>query len=288
MDNNIVTRDKYSYLMVKKVLNSVYNYLDINQKTFNEAIKIDEQDGHLINFEELKRIIKKYTEYKEVLTDDDIKSQKTDGIGNVAVVYDGRPEILIEMVVKCLYTNNNITLFPELGTATSKCILEIFDGSMKEIGYNNNVIQYEENIEELYNNQSNYDVAVFIGDIFEYSKFKKRFNKDIIYSGFGSVQVFCDNEYFEDIIEKMNEYCFENSLSIISHEETDIDEIIKKMNKITVIDCVAIFTKDSKKALQLIKNIKAHKIFVNTYPLDNYSFEFDETKLLLNKQIITG
>ena len=47
-----------------------------------------------------------------------------------------------------------------------------------------------------------------------------------------------------------------------------------------------LFTKNSKKAIELIKNVKANKIFVNTYPFENYEFEFDEKKLLIKKQII--
>ena len=62
---------------------------------------------------------------------------------------------------------------------------------------------------------------------------------------------------------------------------------IKKINEIAITDTVAIFTKNSKKAIELIKNVKANKIFVNKYPFENYEFEFDEKKLLIKKQIIT-
>ena len=37
---------------------------------------------------------------------------------------------------------------------------------------------------------------------------------------------------------------------------------------------------------RMTKNVKANKIFVNTYPFENYEFEFDEKKLLIKKQII--
>ena len=282
------TEDIYSFIKIKKVLNSVYKSLESNKNPLSKAIRIDEEDGNSFELESLKIIVKKYLDYKEVITEEDIKSQRVNGMGNVAVVYDGRPEIAIEMAIKCLLTNNNVTFFPNLDIATTNCILKIFEESMKEIGYNCTVIKCIDDTEELYDNQDDYDLAVVIGDKYEYYKFKQRFLKDVVYCGFGSIGVYCDNDYFEDEVNKIREFIFNNNYVLNYYDEEDINEAIQGINDVTVTDRFAIYTKDSKKALQLIKNIKAHKIFVNTYPLDNYTFEFDETKLLLKKQIITG
>lgn len=282
------TEDMYSFIKIKKVLDSVYKSLESNKNTIEKMIKLDSEDGNELDFEKLKSIVKKYLDYKEIIKEEDIKSQRINGIGNVAVVYDGRPDTTIEMAIKCLLTNNNVTFFPNLDMATTKCVLKIFEESMKEIGYNNTVIKCIDDTEELYDNQDDYDVAVLIGDKYEYYKFKQRFKKDTIYCGFGSIEVYCDDEFFEDEIDKINEFVFNNNYVMNYYDEKDITEAIKNINDATIIDTVVIFTKDSKKALHLVKNIKARKIYVNTFPFDNYTFEFDETKLLLKKQIITG
>lgn len=48
---------------------------------------------------------------------------------------------------------------------------------------------------------------------------------------------------------------------------------------------MAIFTKDSKKATELIYKLKADKIFINKNPFEEYKFELNEEDLLMKKII---
>lgn len=282
---SLSNKNTYNISKIRKIVNSVYKNLDYNKSTLEEAIEKDDEDGNTIELDEIKAIVKKYLEYKEIVTDEDIKSQKVDGIGNVAVVYDGRPEIMVEMAIKALFTNNNMVFFPILNMATTQCIHTIFSETMKEIGYTG-CIDYGKK-DELFENKDYFNLAVFIGDKFEYYKFKKKFEKDIIYSSFGFIQIFSDDEFFDKEIDKINDYVFNNNYVAMFYDDEDVKEVIKQINDIAITDMVVIFTKKSKKAVELIKNIKAHKIYVNKYPFDKYKFEFDEKKLLIKKQIIT-
>lgn len=286
MDRKILLeKDIYNNIKIKELINNILKNIEVNKNILQEAIKRDTENGNAIELNKIKDIVKKYTNYKEILTAEDIKSQKVDGIGNIAVVYSGTPDIMVDMAIKAIITNNNIVFFPNLVWATTECMTTIFNESMKSIKYK--VCIANEEIEELYKNQELFDVAVFIGDKYEYYKFKQKFKKDIIYNSYGSIQIYSDNDYFENILKQIDEYVYNNNLVSFYYENENIEEAIKKINEIAITDTVAIFTKNSKKAIELIKNVKANKIFVNKYPFENYEFEFDEKKLLIKKQIIT-
>ena len=287
MNNEIsLERNTYNVITVKRIINSILKNLDYNKKILEDAIAKDKKFSlQNIEIEQIKNIVKKYVNYKEILTQEDIKNHILDGIGNVAVVYEGNPYITVEMALKALYTHNNMIFFPNINSSFNTCLLTIFNESMKEYNYNIGFVIRE--LEDIYINEKLLDIAIFIGNKYEYEKFKNKFKKDVIYNGYGNVPIYVDDVYFKEILIKIDKYAFTNNFSVYYYKESDINDSINKINEIIVNDVAIILTKDSKKAMELIDKIKARKIYINIYPFDDYKFEFDERKLLIRKQIIT-
>lgn len=82
---------------------------------------------------------------------------------------------------------------------------------------------------------------------------------------------------------QLDKIAYINNFGIEYYNETNLEEVISKINEITSHNTVAIFTKDSKKATELIYKLKADKIFINKNPFEEYKFELNEEDLLMKK-----
>ncbi len=278
-------KNTYNIETIKRILTNILEDIDKNKQTLEQAIIADKNIGYTENLQQIKETIKNYINYNPILKLNDIKTQRMDGIGNVAVVYDGNVSVTIESIIKILYTHNNIVLFPNLRLAINECLLVIIKEVIKANSYSVN-IEICNNIDELYNNQELYDIAIFVGDKYEYKKFKNRFFKDIIYNEYGFVSIYADDVEFKNALIEIDKYVYVNNFFVDYYNDKDILETVKKINEITSNNTVAIFTKDLKKIAEFIYKVKANKIYVNKNPFENYKFELDEEKLLIKKKII--
>ena len=262
----------YDLEKIKNVLLGVIKGIEQNKWTLNKAIEEDKKIGYTEDLDKIKESINSYLNYNPQLTIQDIKNQSMDGYGNIAIIYDGSVEITIESIIKVLYTHNNITLVPNLNLSINNCIVEIITQEMKKNKYNVN-IEICDDINKIYSNQNMFDIAIFVGDKYEYKKFKTRFYKDIVYNPYGYITVYADNSDFKNILVQLDKIAYVNNFSIEYYNETNLEEVISKINEITSHNTVAIFTKDSKKATELIYKLKADKIFINKNPFEEYKFE---------------
>ena len=161
----------YDLDKIKNVLLGVIKGIEQNKWTLNKAIEEDKKIGYTEDLDKIKESINSYLNYNPQLTIQDIKNQSMDGYGNIAIIYDGSVEITIESIIKVLYTHNNITLVPNLNLSINNCIVEIITQEMKKNKYNVN-IEICDDINKIYSNQNMFDIAIFVGDKYEYKKFK--------------------------------------------------------------------------------------------------------------------
>lgn len=274
----------YDLDKIKNVLLGVIKGIEQNKWTLNKAIEEDKKIGYTEDLDKIKESINSYLNYNPQLTIQDIKNQSMDGYGNIAIIYDGSVEITIESIIKVLYTHNNITLVPNLNLSINNCIVEIITQEMKKNKYNVN-IEICDDINKIYSNQNMFDIAIFVGDKYEYKKFKTRFYKDVVYNPYGYISVYADSSDFKNILVQLDKIAYINNFGIEYYNETNLEEVISKINEITFRNTVAIFTKDSKKATELIYKLKADKIFINKNPFEEYKFELNEEDLLMKKII---
>lgn len=274
----------YDLEKIKNVLLGVIKGIEQNKWTLNKAIEEDKKIGYTEDLDKIKESINSYLNYNPQLTIQDIKNQSMDGYGNIAIIYDGSVEITIESIIKVLYTHNNITLAPNLNLSINNCIVEIITQELKKNKYNTN-IEICDDINKIYSNQNMFDIAIFVGDKYEYKKFKTRFYKDVVYNPYGYISVYADSSDFKNILVQLDKIAYINNFGIEYYNETNLEEVISKINEITFRNTVAIFTKDSKKATELIYKLKADKIFINKNPFEEYKFELNEEDLLMKKII---
>lgn len=274
----------YDLEKIRSVLLGTINSIKQNKEIFTKAIEEDKKMGYTEKLEEIIENIKSYVSFNPILTIQDIKAQSMDGYGNIVTIYDGSVEVTIEAIVKTLYTHNNLTLVPNLKLGINECIVEIIMQEMKKAKYNAN-IEICDNLNKIYSNQNLFDIAVFVGDKYDYKKFKTRFYKDIVYNPYGYLYVYSDNDEFKNILIELDKYAYVKNFGIEYYKEGNIEEVISEINEITSHNTVVILTKNSKNATELIYKLKADKIYVNKNPFVEYKFELNERDLLMKKII---
>lgn len=276
----------YNQSKVGRILYSIITNLNYNRARLEEAVKADEKEFKCkIEIDKLYKIAQEF--YKKTLPIDQEKADKKemDGIGNIGVIYNGQLEVTLKLALSAIRTHNNMIFFVEENKRANHILIKTIQDSIKECEYTNGIYEVEGFREELVTNQDFFDLGIFIGDKQEYQRINKKVEIPLMYNGFGSAFIYADDAYFKDVLVKIDEYVYYHNIRLQYFHEKEIKRDIKKINEIEMNDCVAIFTKDFKKAYEFISKVRSKKVYVNTNPFLEYQFEFEEKDILLKKKI---
>lgn len=215
------------------------------------------------------------------------KTLKIDGLGNIAVIYNGSPDILLYLAIKALKTHNNIIFFEDTDIhKSSNYIINLINNIITKNGYKSTIaIKRIKDFKEIYEYEKNIDTYMCIGEIQRYNVLKNNVKKNIIYSAYGTVSLYLDDKRLKDILLKMDEFIFENNLALDLYKDKDAKVVIDKINEKGEDFCSVIFTKDVKKAYYFLENVNSQIVYINKNPFENYNFCIDD-KALVKKKII--
>lgn len=204
-------------------------------------------------------------------------------IGNIGVVYDGNPYIFFYLCLKAIKTNNSITFFEtrdshKLANYIVELVNNFSDGRLvniikiekiKDIG------KYEESIEKF----------ICVGEHRLYEELRKSIDTEIIYSAYGTMSLYMDDKTLKDKLLQIDDYVFENNISLELYTDEDTEEVINSINGSGETFCSVIFTKNVEKASHFVNKINSKMVFVNKNPFDEYKLEIDDSKLVKVKKI---
>lgn len=293
-NNEMVIKRDYVFdeKKVKSIINEFGKTFISKRSTIEKAIDADfKADKIRLEYQMLLKQIDKIKTINIPIFNKSLSKRVITGIGKIAVLFDGCSYVTLDFVLKALLTHNDVYLFSsDYMLATNTVIITLINDILKKYNYGATIKHLQAKTDlfrEAVMNQDKFDLLVYVGDKYEFKKIKEDFNKPVILKEFGNVFVYVEPvEEIRQTLLKMDEYAYNNDINIEYLTGDNLEEVIDKINEISTNDTIAVFTKNSKRAFELISRANTKKIFINKNPFEDYIFSFDEKLLTIEKTLI--
>lgn len=295
---------------IKMIIYNIKKSLNINKDLIEETNKLDikNKNGFILDFNIINNIFSNIDKdnlyYKDVtLSKRDIKENIIYGkeimnIGNVIVINDKNPYILIEMIIRNIKAGNKLILANNTYMyLTNKLIIKLVQDILEEFNISRNLIQLyvTDNYDSLLSNYANIDLVICIGNAnLQKLILNKSKNKTII-SGYENFDLYIDDIKDIDFLNKIINSNLDISLYINSNLNidyptailvNDCDEAIKQINYNGSKFSSSIFTNSSINASKFINQVNSKIITVNTSPSIERTLDITQKDLITYKTII--
>lgn len=295
---------------IKMIIYNIKKSLNINKDLIEETNKLDikNKNGFILDFNIINNIFSNIDKdnlyYKDVtLSKRDIKENIIYGkeimnIGNVIVINDKNPYILIEMIIRNIKAGNKLILANNTYMyLTNKLIVKLVQDILEEFNISRNLIQLyiTDNYDSLLSNYANIDLVICIGNAnLQKLILNKSKNKTII-SGYENFDLYIDDIKDIDFLNKIINSNLDISLYINSNLNidyptailvNDCDEAIKQINYNGSKFSSSIFTNSSINASKFINQVNSKIITVNTSPSIERTLDITQQDLITYKTII--
>ena len=295
---------------IKMIIYNIKKSLNINKDLIEKTNKLDinNKNGFILDFNIINNIFSNIDKdnlyYKDVtLSKRDIKENIIYGkeimnIGNVIVINDKNPYILIEMIIRNIKAGNKLILANNAYMyLTNKLIVKLVQDILEEFNISRNLIQLyvTDNYDSLLSNYANIDLVICIGNAnLQKLILNKSKNKTII-SGYENFDLYIDDIKDIDFLNKIINSNLDISLYINSNLNidyptailvNDCDEAIKQINYNGSKFSSSIFTNSSINASKFINQVNSKIITVNTSPSIERTLDITQKDLITYKTII--
>lgn len=295
---------------IKMIIYNIKKSLNINKDLIEETNKLDinNKNGFILDFNIINNIFSNIDKdnlyYKDVtLSKRDIKENIIYGkeimnIGNVIVINDKNPYILIEMIIRNIKAGNKLIIANNTYMyLTNKLIVKLVQDILEEFNISRNLIQLyvTDNYDSLLSNYANIDLVICIGNAnLQKLILNKSKNKTII-SGYENFDLYIDDIKDIDFLNKIINSNLDISLYINSNLNidyptailvNDCDEAIKQINYNGSKFSSSIFTNSSINASKFINQVNSKTITVNTSPSIERTLDITQQDLITYKTII--
>lgn len=252
---------------MNKLVSQIYKALENKKRDLYEAISRDyKENKKQISYNLLIDIIERLQDIKETKNE---KKSKT-----ILAIYNGNIYVALEIIIKALLQGNNIILVSENNQPhTTKKIVSI----IQEIEKIPILKIYEEkHLRKVLKEENLIDRIIYFGDKRKYRGLRLNTNIEILYNGYGSINVYVDDEdEFELELSRIQEYAYNNDSYIYMHID-DIDEAIKTINKDGKNHICMCFSKDEEKIEKFKTKVNSTNILINETTFENIKNEIPE------------
>lgn len=292
---------------INQIINQIKIVLDDNKDSIEKTNQLDKKNnnGFIMDFNIVDNIFSNIED--NILYGDITLSQKDDELiygrqimdqGNIVVITDGNPYVLIEMILRNIMAGNT-TICCNNGYmfGTNTLITNLIQDIIEEFNISRNLIQLfiSEEFDDILSNFANIDLVICIGDHnLQQLVLKKSKNKTLI-SGYEHFDLYIEDDTNIDFINELlnsgldiqlfiNEDIkldYDNSIIV-----SDIDEAIAQINYNGNRFSSSIFTKSNENASKFIKEVKSKTVTVNTSPSIERIIDINQMDLVIEKNII--
>lgn len=283
MNNYLFKKDK-----TIEILDAVKKELIENKKNINKAFDLDLKEWeYKLDFEKIISIIDKVKnkEYLPSFT----KEKIVDGIGRIALICNQNPYLIFEFVLSSIYTNNKVSVVLENKLLASNIVLiECIKKVLNKKTLDEDTVEYIQmvNKDKIIDIQDNFDLLYYFGNKEEYLSFIKRIHIDTKFENYGEIYVYVDSKEFKDELTSIDKFAYINEIKV-NYYNDDFEIVKEMMNKRNNISKISvIFTKNTDKAYEFIKDIKSEKIYININPCDDIDFNINLNNLVYSKSIV--
>ena len=295
---------------IKSVIIQIEKSLKDNKETIRQAniIDIKNNNGFNIDFNVIDNIFSNI-EKETILYGNVSLSQKDNenkliygkeilDCGNVVVINDGNPYIIIEMALRNIMAGNT-AIFSNNGFmfGTNQLIIKIIQSVLEQFNISKYLVQIyvSENFDEVLSNFANIDLVVCIGDHNLQSMILKKSRNKTIISGYENFDLYIEDDSNIEFLNKilnlgLNVQVYVNSDIDVNFPNTiivsDVDEAIAQINYTGNRYSSAIFTSSTQNASKFIKEVKSKIVTINTSPTIERIIDIKQTDLINEKTII--
>ena len=184
----------------------------------------------------------------------------------ILVLYYGNPLITIRVLLESLQNNQKVQIIIQnMCYAVNKFLVELFIDVLKNykiksfISFTN--YEGKEKIKEVVQNS---DAVYCIGNKNLYTILKDEI--DIKYIPFDCLDIYVDDEEFEDFSREVLNVAIENGYEAEIYEGMDLDTAIKYLNEFGNGLCILILSKSKENVDKFKSELNYKKIFVNENP----------------------
>ena len=295
---------------IKPLITQIKKSLELNEETIKQANTIDKKNnnGFILDFNIINNIFSNL-EKETILYGDVTLSQKDDekkiiygtqimDCGNVVVITDGNPYVIIEMIIRNIMAGNT-TIISNNGFmfGTNQLLIQIIQSVIEQFKISKYLVQMyiSENFDELLSNFANIDLIVCIGNHSLQNTILNKSKNKTITSGYENYDLYIEDDSHIDLLNKivntgLNIQIYINKDLKLDNENAilvdNLDEAIAQINYNGNRYSTAIFTKSTENASKFIKQVKSKIVTVNTSPTIERIIDIKQKDLINEKTII--
>lgn len=295
---------------LKQVITQLKKAFESNKDVILQTNAIDKKNnnGFIIDFEIINNIFENLKN-ENIIYGNVTLSQKDDDkkliygkqimdCGNVVVINDGNPYVIIEMTIRNILAGNT-TIFSNNGYmfGSNKLLIQIIQSVLEQFNISKNLVQIyvSESFEEILSNYANIDLVVCVGNHHLQSLISKISRNRTIYSGYENFDLYIENienlEFLNKVvntglniqlyINKKTNFDYANAILI-----DDIEEAIAQINYNGSRYSTSIFTTSTENASRFVREVKSNIVTVNTSPTIERLFDIKQIDLVNERTII--
>lgn len=295
---------------LKQVITQLKKAFESNKDVILQTNAIDKKNnnGFIIDFEIINNIFENLKN-ENIIYGNVTLSQKDDDkkliygkqimdCGNVVVINDGNPYVIIEMTIRNILAGNT-TIFSNNGYmfGSNKLLIQIIQSVLEQFNISKNLVQIyiSESFEAILSNYANIDLVVCVGNHHLQSLISKISRNRTIYSGYENFDLYIENtenlEFLNKVvntglniqlyINKKTNFDYTNAILI-----DDIEEAIAQINYNGSRYSTSIFTTSTENASRFVREVKSNIVTVNTSPTIERLFDIKQIDLVNERTII--
>lgn len=218
--------------------------------------------------------------------------------GNVLVINDGNPYVIVEMILRNIMAGNTL-IFSNNGYmyGVNQLLIQIVQSVLEKFNISKYMVQMYicEEFDEILSNYANIDLVLCIGNrnlqnlILEKSKIRT------LTSGYECFDLYIEDKSHVEFLDKIIDIGLDIQVYIKDSLDLDYpgaiivmdnDEAIAQINYNGSRYSSAIFTSSSENASKFIRQVKSTYITVNTSPTIERIIDIKQTDLVREKKII--
>jgi gamma-glutamyl phosphate reductase len=292
----------------KSTVDYIFNILFESEKIIKNANELDikNNNGFEIDFSIIKKIKKELSAsediYRKVLSmnkneNNYLEGRQIDNLGTIGVIYSGNTYIFLELALKSILSHNSIIFScNKYMRGTNELIIILIQRALKEYKIDENLVQadYSGDYSKLLENNMSINKVIVIGDRKLQNNVKKQAKTNLVCKGYDNYDIYIEDltniSLIEQIIKQTKNVDIYIQKDLINPFDEaikveDIDEAIGQINFNTTGYSSAIFTDNSEKGSQFLREIKSENISVNASPLLNKLLNLDIGEMLFVKNM---
>lgn len=299
--------------LTNNIKDIIYHYKKALENNKDLIIKTNEIDknnnnGFILDFNIIKNIFSNL-EKENIFYGDVTLLQKDEeqkliygtqvmDYGNVVIINDGNPYIIIEMIFRNIMAGNT-TIFSNNGFmfGTNQLLIQIIQSVLEQFNISKHLVQIyvSEKFDEVLSNFANIDLVICIGDNILQNKILSQSKNRTIVSGYENFDLYIENTSHIEFLNKilntgLNIQVYINKNTNLDYPTAilvnDVDEAISKINFNSSKYSCAIFTNSQENASKFIKKVKSKIVTINTSPTIERLIDIKQKDLINEKTII--